>query len=59
MAENIRLNKKQVAFLMYWVDEDPEKAAEKFMELMLEQKVPTSQICEYIDKIIERNKDKK
>lgn len=59
MSENIRLTKKQVTFLTQWLDEDPERAAERFMELLLEQNIPSSKICEYIDKIIERNKDKK
>lgn len=59
MSENIRLNKKQVSFLVQWVDEDPEKAAERFMELMISERVPSSEICKYIDKIIEKIKDKK
>ncbi len=40
---------------MEWTEEeDPNKAAEKFLDLMAQEKAPGSEICEYIDKIIEK-----
>jgi hypothetical protein len=35
-------------------EEDPERAAEKFVELMVIEKAPSADICVYIDKIIEK-----
>lgn len=40
-------------------EETPEKAAERFCEIMIEMKADPQEISLYIDKIIERNKDKK
>lgn len=57
MSENIRLTRKQVQFLLEWTElEDPEKAAEKFLELMVLERAPTSEISEYLDKIIAEKK---
>jgi hypothetical protein len=35
-------------------EEDPEKAAETFISLMVAERAPSADICVYIDKIIDK-----
>jgi hypothetical protein len=53
LSENVRLTQKQIRFLLEWLEEEiPEKAAEKFMELMVLERVDPSEISFVLDKII-------
>ncbi len=53
MSENVRLTQKQIKFLIQWLEiEDPEQAATKFMEILVDERVEPSEIGFVINKII-------
>lgn len=57
MSEKVRLTRKQVAFLKEMLEEeDAEKAATRFMELMVDVRAEPSDIAYYIDKIMGKMK---
>jgi len=57
---DVRLTKKQVLFLIEWLEiEDPQKAADRFIEILSEQKADPIDIALYIDRIIKVVEKKK
>ena len=60
MSDKIRLTKKQVLFITEMLDEpNAERAAERFMEILAEERVDPAEISVYIDKIVIRMVNKK
>jgi len=58
MSEKIRLTKKQILFLTEWLEtEDPNKAADRFIELMMLEHVDPQNISVVIDKIMKKTKN--
>jgi hypothetical protein len=60
LSENLRLTKKQILFLLEWLEEtDYNKAAERFAKMMVEGGIDPSDMDLVIDKImvvVERKK---
>jgi hypothetical protein len=55
LSENIRLTKKQIHFITQMLEiEDPNKAADRFLELMALEGVAGSHIAMVIDLVVER-----
>jgi len=60
LSDKIRLTKKQVLFITEMLDEpNAERAAERFMEILAEERVDPAEISVYIDKIVIRMVNKK
>jgi hypothetical protein len=55
LGEKISLTKRQVKFITEMLEiEDPEKAAEFLMEMMVNEGVKANLICEVIDRSIKK-----
>jgi hypothetical protein len=55
MSEKIRLNKKQIAFVIAMMEiDDAKQAVEKFAIIMIEEKMNPAQMGKLIDRILER-----
>lgn len=55
MSEKIRLTKKQLHFVTQILEiSDPDKAVERFMEIMIEERVDPSDIVILIDTILKK-----
>lgn len=57
MSDRIRLTKKQIDFVMeHTMELDPEKAVERFADLMIMERVDPTDMVILIDKLIQRMK---
>lgn len=55
---NVRLNRAQIEFLVYMTEiKDIDRAVEKFVTILLEERADPSQIVLYINKLMEKKKN--